>query len=181
MNLTITKKFEIDIIKDICQVLFGALFLGLFAKIYIPLFFSPVPIILQNSIALSYGYFFSAKKGALSVLLFIALAILGLPFFASGPGLTVIMSTNGGYFFSFALASFFVGKMFQRLESKNSKNIAFIILSGHLIVLLGGFLWFSFFVGLKQAFLLGVVPFIAVDIFKSIVITKMIKLKSDYF
>lgn len=182
MSYSITKKLEIDIIKDICQVLLGAFFLGLFAKIYIPLFFSPIPIVLQNSIALSYGYFFGAKKGAISVLLFIALGIFGLPFFASGSfGLQTLMSATGGYILSYLLATYLVGMCFQKFKEPTSKNISYIIVSGHLLVLFGGFLWFSFFVGVKQAFLLGVVPFIATDIFKSIVITKMIKLKSDYF
>lgn len=182
MSYSITKKLEIDVIKDICQVLFGAFFLALFAKIYIPLYFSPVPIILQNSIALSYGYFFGSKKGALAVLLFVVLGVFGLPFFAFGDfGLQTILSVNGGYILSYALAAYFVGKMFQKYKEGRFKHISFIVLIAHLIILLLGSLWFSFFVGLKKAFLLGFVPFIAIDIFKSIVITKMIKLKNDYF
>ncbi|HEU65011.1 MAG TPA: hypothetical protein ENH96_06480 [Chlamydiae bacterium] len=82
MSLTIAKRIEKDIIKDICQVLFGAFFLAMFAKIYIPLFFTPVPIILQNSIAISYGFFLGSKKGSFATLLFLFLGAMGLPFFA---------------------------------------------------------------------------------------------------
>lgn len=178
---TIAKKIETDIIKDIVEVLFASLFLGLFAKIYIPLFFTPVPIILQNSIAISYGYFLGAKKGAAAVILFILFGLIGLPFFSGGNySLSYLMQTNGGYILSYAIASFFVGKIFQKNRPTSQKDIAITILFGHLLVLFGGSLWLSAFVGFKKAFLLGVLPFIAVDIFKSIVITKLIKLKNSY-
>lgn len=172
MNISIAKKLEFDLIKDVLLVIFGALFLGLFSKVYIPLFFTPIPLILQNSIAISYGYFFKSKKACFSILLFILLGALGLPFFSNGAfGIETLISVKGGYIFGYAIAGFLVGKIFE----KSQKNIALTILFGHMVVLLCGCIGFSFFVGFTKAFLLGVLPFIAGDIFKSIVISKLIK------
>ncbi len=176
MNYSITKKVEIDFVKDFILIIFSALFLGLFSKIYIPLFFTPVPIVLQNSIAVTFGYFLKSKKTGFSILLFIVLGTIGLPFFSGGNfGLAHLMSTNGGYILGYCIAGYIVGKIFE----KSTKNISFTILLGHLIILFCGFVWFSFFVGITKAFILGVLPFIVGDIFKTIVITKLIKLEKS--
>jgi len=182
MIKAIAKRVEIDVFKDVCLVILSAFFLGMFAKIYIPLFFTPVPLILQNSLAITYGSFLGSKKGSISVLLFVLLGIFGLPFFSNGDfGMQTILSVRGGYILSYALACYVVGKILEKKQDSSEKFTGFAILFGHLIVLFGGFLWFSFFVGLKKAFLLGIVPFIATDVLKSIVITKLITFKNTYF
>lgn len=182
MIKAISKRVELDIFKDVCLTLLAAFIIGMFAKIKISLFFTPVPIILQNSIAISYGSFLGAKKGSISVLIFVLLGIFGLPFFSDGAfGMQTILSVRGGYILSYVLAAFIVGKILQKNQNASEKLTGFTILLGHVIVLFGGFLWFSYFVGPKNAFLLGVVPFIATDILKSIVITKLITFKNNYF
>lgn len=176
MNYSLTKKMEFSLIKDLVSVIFCALFLGLFSNVYIPLFFTPVPIVVQNSIAIAYGYFFKSKKAYFSVILFIILGALGLPFFAKGSfGISVLSGCSGGYIFGYAIAAYIVGRIFE----KSAKNISLTILLGHLIVLFCGFVWLSFFVGMAKAFLLGVLPFIGGDVFKTIVIAKLIKLKKS--
>lgn len=172
MNFSISKKVEIGFVKDFLLIIFGALFLGLFSNIYIPLFFTPIPIVLQNSIAISFGYFFKSKNAFFSIILFILLGIVGLPFFSGGAfGLSALLSVKGGYIIGYSIAGYTVGKIFE----KTSKNIALTILLGHLIVLFCGFIGFSFFVGMSKAFILGVLPFLVGDIFKTIVISKLIK------
>lgn len=174
MNYSNVKKIEFALAKDFVLIIFSALFLGLFSNVYIPLFFTPIPLVLQNSIAITYGYFLKSKKAYFSIILFILLGALGLPFFAKGAaGITPLLGASGGYIFSYAIAGYIIGKIFE----KSTKNIAWTILLGHLIVLFCGCIWFSFFVGISKAFILGVLPFLPGDIFKTIVITKLIKLK----
>ena len=161
-----------DYVKEVCQVILAAVFLGLFSKIYIPLFFTPIPLILQNSIAVTYGYFFKSKMSAASILLFILLGAIGFPFFSGGSfGLTHLVSVKGGYIFGYAIAGYIIGKLFEKSE----KNISIKILLGHLVILLCGWMWFSLFIGIGKAFVLGFLPFIAGDIFKTIIITKLIR------
>ncbi|MFA6119420.1 MAG: biotin transporter BioY [Parachlamydiales bacterium] len=170
------KEKNYTLAKNICLIIFGAIFLGIFSKIYIPLFFTPVPIGLQNSIAVSYGFFYKSKKAALSIFLFVFLGCMGLPFFSHGSyGLLHLLSSTGGYIIGYIIAAFFVGRIFEKIKIFSLKNISLTILFGHLIVLVMGWLWFSTIVGMKTAFVLGVLPFIAGDVFKSIVITKLIK------
>ena len=125
---THVSKIEKLFIRDISQVVFAAFFLGLFSKVYIHLCFTPVPIVLQNSIALTYGWFLGSKKGSLSVLLFILLGVLCLPFFALGAyGISTLLSTTGGYIIGYAIAAYFVGKVFEDKNIKSTK-IFFVIL-----------------------------------------------------
>lgn len=175
MSISIANKKDNVIAKDILLVIFASLFLALFAKVYIPLFFTPVPLILQNSLAISYGFFLKGKKGSIAVLLFITLGAIGLPFFSGGHfGLSWLASSTGGYILGYFFASFVVGKLFEK-QKYSTKNAALIILFGHMIVLFSGWTLFSYFVGMKTAFLLGVLPFIATDVLKTIAITKLIQ------
>lgn len=173
MNHSLVKPVKVDIVKDFVLIVFSAVFLGLFSNIYIPLFFTPVPLILQNSIAITYGYFLKSKKAYFSIILFILLGAAGLPFFSYGfCGISILLGVRGGYIFGYAIAGYIVGKLFEKY---GEKNISLNILIGHLIVLFCGFIWFSFFVGISKAFFLGVLPFIGGDILKTIIITKFIK------
>jgi biotin transport system substrate-specific component len=173
---SIAKKNEIAFVKDSILIVFSALFLGIFSNVYIPLFFTPVPLVLQNSIAVCFGFFLKSKKAFFSILLFLFLGAIGFPFFSKGScGFNFLMSVTGGYLFGYSIAGYIVGKIFE----KTSKNISLTVLFGHLIILCCGFIWFSFFVGITKAFILGVLPFITGDVIKSIIITKLIKLKTD--
>ncbi|MBN2479375.1 MAG: biotin transporter BioY [Parachlamydiales bacterium] len=175
-----TKRFLENIyFKDVLIIVFSALFLGLFSKIYIPLFFTPIPLVLQNSLAISYGFYFKDYRSYTSVLLFLLLGALGLPVFFGGHfGVKHLFSTNCGYLFGYALAALFVSKMCN-LKTQKKLHPALIIFLGHMLVLFMGWCWFSYFVGLKKAFILGVLPFIPFDIFKTAVIAKFIKYKNS--
>lgn len=178
----IKEKKDFSSLKDICLILSLGLFLGLFAKVFIFLYFTPVPIGLQNSISIAYGCFLKSKKAFFSVLAFIVFGALGLPFFSNGAhGIFHLLTTNGGYIIGYSIAAFFVGKTLETFKSLPLKKIAFIIFVGHLLVLFSGMCWFSSFVGLKKAFLIGVLPFIPGDIFKTIVITKLIKITNKKY
>lgn len=177
--LTISNSKPNYFLLAVLQVIFSALFLGLFAKVQIPLFFTPVPIALQNSISISFGYFLKSKKAFLSIMLFVFLAAIGFPFFSNGnSGSNYLMSTNGGYIFGYAIAGYVVGLLFEKTKNFKVIQVFLNVLIGHLIVLFCGFIWLSSFLGLKNAFLLGVICFIPIDIFKALIITKLIK--TDY-
>ncbi len=176
MFVTILKKSYFSIVKDIAEVIAGSIVLGFFAKIMIPLFFTPVPLVLQNSLAISYALFFKKQKAAASVLLFIFLGAIGFPFFSNGNyGFSYLASTTGGYIFGYFFACYIAKALFDRLKNKTTKNISYVVLLAHLIVLITGSLWFSIFVGINKAILLGLLPFIPLDIIKTIAIAKVYK------
>jgi biotin transport system substrate-specific component len=200
MLKTLSRKKELSFIKDVSHVFFATFFLAIFAKVHIYLFFTPVPLILQNSIAISYGYFLGLKKSSFAILLFILLGALGLPVFTNGNfGMSYLLNITGGYIFSFFFASLVVAKIFDSFKEKRyeinysiSKNnflmkfvfqnkIFLTIFLGHIIVLLGGSLYLSLFIGIKEAILLGILPFVLGDIFKSIILCKLIQVKKAIF
>ena len=94
--------------------LFAALIaaLGLIPKIDLA---SGVPITAQSLGIMLCGTVLGAKRGALAVLLFLALVALGLPLLAGGRGgLGVFTSPTVGYLIGFPVAAFVTGWVVER-------------------------------------------------------------------
>lgn len=100
--------------KSVSQIaLFAALIaiLGLIPKIDL---ISGVPITAQSLGVMLCGTVLGARKGALAVLLFLALVALGLPLLSGGRGgLGVFASPSVGYLIGFPIAAFVAGWVVQ--------------------------------------------------------------------
>jgi biotin transport system substrate-specific component len=172
MQEILTKKINLEVLKDITLVLTLTIFLSLFAKVYIPLYFTPIPLFLQNSIALSYIFFFKNKIAYSSIMLFIILGLVGLPVFNNGNfGVSYLFSYTGGYIFAYFISTFVISK----LQKLNIFNTFTLLVIAHLLVLTLGSLYLAYFLGIKKAILLGFLPFVATDLLKCIFITKLHK------
>lgn len=88
-------------INTVIAVLWSALIVtGMFMVIPIP--GSPVPIVLQNMLAVMAGLVLGPLNGLLSVLLFLVSGALGLPVFSGARGgLAVLAGPTGGYLFGY--------------------------------------------------------------------------------
>lgn len=94
--------------------LFAALIaiLGLIPKIELS---SGVPITAQSLGIMLCGTVLGAKRGALAVLLFLALVAAGLPLLAGGRGgIGVFASPSVGYLVGFPVAAFVIGWLMER-------------------------------------------------------------------
>ena len=94
--------------------LFAALIavLGLVPKIDLA---AGVPITAQSLGIMLCGTVLGARRGALAVLLFLALVALGLPLLSGGRGgLGVFASPSVGYLVGFPVAAFFTGWLMER-------------------------------------------------------------------
>ena len=145
------------------------------APISIPLPVTPVPITFQvlivYLIAMTIGPFY----GALSLLIYLLVGLLGLPVYAgaiSGP--LVLLGPTGGYLLAFPVAAFLGG----HISSKRgpSRNGDLVRLAASAIAVLAaiyaiGVLGLSISLGidLYKAALLGALPFIPVDLLKAVV------------
>lgn len=158
-------------------ILSGSFLLSIAAHIRIPLFFTPIPLVLQNSIAVLLGAFLGPKKGALSVLLFLLYGAFSCPVFAGGAsGIETLFSPlSAGYLFGYMLAAYFTGE----LVKKGHASLSLALIAGHLSILLLGSSILALFIGIQKAFLLGFLPFIATDILKSMLIAKCAPRKVD--
>jgi len=146
--------------------LFAAL-IALLAQISIPLPFSPVPITGQTFGIFLVGSLLGGKWSAVSVLIYILLGAVGLPVFHQFQGgLHIIFGPTGGFLWGFVLGCYLLGKILEKKITYGTMILGmFLCMSTYFTV---GALYLAFVAGLNlyQALLLGVIPFIPLDIVK---------------
>lgn len=154
--------------RAIVLVLAGTCLLTLSAKINVPLPY--VPMTMQTLAVLLIGAAYGARLGLATVLTYLAQGALGLPVFA-GPvgGIAYMAGGTGGYLAGFAVAAFVAGWLCERWGHAAVR--VFIAMSiGHVIILALGFAWLALGLnlGAEKAWLVGVLPFIAGSVVKSL-------------
>lgn len=90
----------------------------------IPLGFTPVPITLQTLGVLLAGGLLGAKRGGLSLLLFLALVAGGLPLLAGGRGgFSVFVGPSAGFLISWPITAFVLGYIFSKFKRLQIANV----------------------------------------------------------
>lgn len=85
-----------------------------------------VPITLQTLMVALVGLVLGPWRGALSVLLYLAVGLAGLPVFAGGKaGVGVLASPSAGYLLSFVLEAIVVGLLAQLIVRRGRRGAAF--------------------------------------------------------
>ena len=147
--------------RDVVSVVVGSFLLALTAQILIPLPFSPVPVTLQTFGVLMIGAVLGPKKGAFSVLLYIAEGAFGLPVFAgAGAGLARLLGPTGGYLVSFVGAAYLMGWLCERGWQKGFIRAFAASIFATAVIFVGGLLWLSMYVGPQKIWMLGLLPFL---------------------
>ena len=149
-------------------LIFGAVFfLALSAQVKIPLPFTPVPLSGQSFAVLLVGALLGAKRGALSLSLYLVAGGLGLPVFVGGnAGLAYLSGLTFGYLLGFVLAAYVVGKLTEISDAKTWRALLFPFLAGTLLIYFFGAGWMALSLGVEKALLLGVLPFLFGDLVK---------------
>ena len=124
--------------KDIVYIaLFAALTaaLGLFPPITLPV--TGVPITAQSLGPMLAGAILGARRGALSIILFLVLVAVGLPLLSGGRGgFGVMIGVTGGFMFGWAISAFVIGLLIEKFWSHlNVFNAALSIVFGGIVVL----------------------------------------------
>lgn len=157
---------EKTLFKPLIAIILSTVLLAISSKIQVPLL--SVPVTMQSMMVVLIGSVLGARLGALAVSVWLLEAALGLPVLASPiGGIHYFFGPTAGYLFTFPLAAGVVGYF---IKSKNYQHFVsqFIVMClGNLIPILGGVLWLSIFLGMKQAFLIGALPFLLIGIIKS--------------
>lgn len=157
---------------DLALVLGGSLFIAFSSRIAVPLPFSPVPITGQTLAVLVVGISLGARRGALSVLLYLVEGVMGLPVFAGGAlGIARIVGPTGGYLWGFALAAFVVGLLAERGWGRRMYSAILAMLIGNATIYLLGLPWLARFTGAERVLPLGLYPFLAGDLIKVVLAT----------
>jgi biotin transporter BioY len=156
-----------SLVDHLAAIVGGSLLVALLAQIAIPLPFSPVPITGQTYAVLLVGALLGARRGALSILLYIVQGGLGLPFFTGGAaGWSRVVGPTGGYLLGFILAAFVVGWLAERGWDRRFYTAAIAMLVGNLVIYLVGMTFLAAFVGLERVVPLGLLPFLPGDLIK---------------
>ena len=114
----------------LCALFTVLIALGAFIKIPIPV----VPFTLQFLFTLLAGLLLGSRLGAISVILYVALGLLGLPIFAEGGGLWYILKPSFGYLIGFILGTYVTGKLTEDLPEFFFKKVLMANFLGLLIV-----------------------------------------------
>ncbi len=158
---------RVGLLYDAVVVAAGSVLIALFARVAIPLPFSPVPITGQTFAVLFIGALLGSRKGGMAVILYLLEGIAGLPFFAGGSGgLTRLAGPTGGYLIGFVVAAFAVGLLAERGWDRRPGSTALAMLIGNAIIYAFGLPWLGRFVGWGNVLSLGLLPFIPGDLFK---------------
>ncbi|PIB25936.1 BioY family transporter [Amylibacter kogurei] len=102
-----------------------------------------VPITAQSLGVMLAGTVLGAKRGFLAALLFVGLAIVGLPILAGGRnGLEAIQSPSVGFFLGFPIAAFVTGLVVERAKDMNIMIVGVIgsIIGGVVVLYILGVL-----------------------------------------
>jgi biotin transport system substrate-specific component len=119
----------------LCSLFTALIVIGAFIKIPIPL----VPFTLQFLFTMLAGLLLGSRLGTISVTVYVALGLVGLPIFSEGGGLGYILKPSFGYILGFVLACFVTGRIAET---------ALRITIGRLLV--------ANFVGLATVYIIGV-------------------------
>lgn len=143
-----------------------ALLMGLCAQVAVPMV--PVPMTLQTFAVLLAGAVLGGGRGAAAVLLYLALAALGLPVLSDGgSGLAPFTGPTAGYLFAFPVAAFAAGEIGRRPAFRKPAANFVLMAAAHLFILAAGTLWLATSLGASDAVAHGFAPFLVGALVKS--------------
>ena len=151
-----------------------ALVTALAAQIRFPLPGTPIAITGQTFGVLLAGVALGSRAGAGSMLLYVTLGAIGLPFFAGGEGgWTHVTGASFGYLAGFIAAAWLVGRLAEQRQDRSVRTAIPAFLLGSAAVYTLGVTWLWATVEsiptLGAALSAGMYPFIAGDIVKAVV------------
>jgi biotin transport system substrate-specific component len=155
-------------LRDILLILLGALLVAALAQVEIPLPFTPVPITGQTFGVLLVGAALGSKRGALSLVSYLSMGVLGLPFFAGGAhGWDIVIGATGGYLIGFVIAAYVIGLLAERGLERSLRTSILPFLVGTVIIYVCGVAWLTVVLGsLSTALAAGLIPFLIGDAIK---------------
>jgi biotin transport system substrate-specific component len=166
-----------SIATDIVLIAAGAALTAVAAQIAVPLW--PVPITGQTLAVLIVGSSLGALRGALSMVLYAVLGIIGLPVFSDQThGVSVVLGPTGGYIVGFILAAALTGWLAQRNWDHRILGAIASFAAGTVVTFAIGLPWLAvvLHLNLVQTLEGGLYPFILGGIIKALLAAGFIRL-----
>jgi len=155
------------LLRGAALAILGTLVLVASAKVQVP--FYPVPMTLQTLAVLTLGALFGARLAAATVALYLGEGLIGLPVFAGvAAGPAYVIGPTGGYLVGFLLAAALVGALAERGWTRGWLLAIAAMTIGHVVLFATGFAWLALALGAGKAWAVGVVPFFAATLAKTL-------------
>lgn len=155
-------------------VVLGTALLAIASWIEIPMV--PVPMTMQTYAVLVIGMLFGWRVGVVSILVYLALAAIGVPVLAGGgSGVARLVGPTAGYLGGFLVAAALVGWLAKRGWAGIGRTLAAMAL-GHAVILGLGVAWLAGRIGWSDAVTAGLIPFIPGALLKSLLAAATIEL-----
>lgn len=156
---------------------FMACLTGLMAQVVIPLPWTPVPVTAQTFAVLFAGIVLGRYWGGLSMLIYIAIGLVGVPWFAGMTGgIGILFGASGGFLVGFVLAALVVGHLSDRYVRVRSfmPMLTLLLFANFILIYVPGVIGLAAFMyvangtvpGVWTLLAMGVLPFVIGDIIK---------------
>lgn len=160
-------------------ILVFAIAMAVSARVSVMTSLSPVPITFQVLVVVLSGFVLGARDGFIAQILYLQAILLGAPLTATGlAGPLAFASPTAGYLFAFPVAAALAGWLSQHSTSLRPLGRALGGLCALAVIYAVGMVWLSAFVGgLGNAWKLGVLPFLGVDLLKVVLATAVLSVR----
>ncbi len=151
----------------IAAVVLGTVVLALSSYIEVPMV--PVPITMQTFAVALLGALYGWRLGGVTVVAWLVQGALGMPVLAGGAsGAHHFVGPTAGYLAAFPIAAMAMGWLAERGWNGHNPWLAFLgmLISNALCLILGA-MWLATLIGLEQALISGVAPFLVGAVLKA--------------
>ncbi len=151
------------LVRDIALVVGGAGLVGLAAQVSIQTPFSPVPFTGQTFAVVLAAGVLGSVRGVLSMLLYLVVGAVGLPWFAGGS--SGAAAPSFGYIVGFVAAAAVIGQLAERGATRTPVRTVVVMVVGNLAIYAVGVTWLKYAVPFDWSTALskGMVPFLVGD------------------
>jgi biotin transport system substrate-specific component len=147
----------------IAAVLLGSIFVAAAAQVEVPMI--PVPMTMQTFAVLAIGLLYGSRLGAITIATYLVWGALGLPVFAGGANLAVLIAKpfTIGYLAGFVAAAFVAGAIAER-GAGLLRGVAAVV-AGTVVIYTLGLPWLAIMLGgdMGKAVSVGALPFLLGD------------------
>jgi biotin transport system substrate-specific component len=169
--------FPRTLVMDVVLVVAGAALVTVLAQVAIPLW--PVPITGQTLAVLLVGSTLGWARGAISMVLYAVLGLVGLPVYSDGShGASVLFGATGGYIIGFIISAALVGWLAERQWDRKVLKAIVTFVAGSVVVFAVGLPWLAavLHTDLPTTLQYGLYPFIIGGIVKAVIAAGLLPL-----
>lgn len=128
----------------VCGLFTALIATGAFIQINIPVQPFPMHFTLQFFFVLLAGFILGPRLGTISVCIYLAVGLVGVPIFAAGGGPAYLVRPTFGFLLGFAFASYVAGSIAKLSDKLSVKWYLFSAFWGMMVMYLSGMFYFYF-------------------------------------